>query len=555
MNETGIKLCGFAGSRSRGRSGTGRHYLSQSMRHAGLLIAALVALGACRPATPPAPIVIPPSGPPPLPPVPLVEGPLQPRFTYPRENAQIGSPDSTFVLGSLGNGRASLTINGQTVRVWPNGAFLGFVANPPATAPQYELVASVGADTARLTHPVKVPGMEALLPDSLRPPPPPPRVVTDTTPTWVILGDSASAASDTDRVIIGRPSPSGVYRWFLFPGTRVQLTGRFPGYARIRLDSALQIWVEEADAKTVSWDTAPPRRVAGNARVRSSPMYSDLIIPVGDRPSYFIEEHPGALELTLYDTRGGTDVVNFPTSDSLIKTVEWEAERTDRIKYTIRLTQHPFGYLALYENGSFILRVRRAPAPIVAGTSALAGLTIAVDPGHPPAGATGPTGLYEADAVLPVGFALQRILRQRGANVVMTRTTPEAVDLALRPIIARRANAHAFVSLHYNAYGDGVNPLREPNGMEVYFYRVHSEPLARAVQGEMLDNIPLPDQGVYFRSLAVVRNTWMPAILVEGGFIIIPDQEHAMKTPQFQERYATAVADGLETFFRALRSR
>ena len=546
------------------------------MRHAGAFLVALMALGACRPGTPPAPIVIPPSGPPPLPPVPLVEGPLQPRFTYPRENAQIGSTDSTFVLGSVGNGRASLTINGQTVRVWPNGAFLGFVANPPATAPQYELVATVGADTARLTHPVKVPGMEALLPDSLRPPPPPPRVVTDTTPTWVVLGDSASVASDTDRVIIGRPSPGGVYRWFLFPGTRVQLTGRFPGYARIRLDSALEIWVDEADAKTVSWDTVPPRRVAGNARVRSSPGYADLIIPVGDRPSYFIEEHPGAIELTLYDTRGGTDVVNFPTTDSLIRTVEWEAERTDRITYTIRLTQDPFGYLALYENGSFILRVRRAPGPVIADsapsgarsevrgaaaspaprtTFAVSGLTIAVDPGHPPAGATGPTGVYEADAVLPVGFALQRILRQRGANVVMTRTTPEAVDLALRPIIARRANAHAFVSLHYNAYGDGINPLREPNGMEVYFYRVHSEPLARAVQREMLENIPLPDQGVYFRSLAVVRNTWMPAILVEGGFIIIPEQEHAMTTPQFQERYATAVADGLEAFFRAARSR
>ena len=511
--------------------------------------------------------------------MPLVEGPLQPNIVYPRPDHQIGSSDSTFVLGSVGNGRASLTINGQAIRVWPNGSFLGFVANPPATAPQYELVAALGADTARLTQPVKVPGMAELLPDSLRPPPPPPRVVTDTTPTWVILGDSASAASDTDRVIIGRPTPSGVYRWFLFPGTRVQLTGYFPGYARIRLDSALQIWVDAADAKTLSWDTIAPRRVAGNARVRSTPEYSDLIIPVGERPSYFIEEHSGVIELTLYDTRGGTDIVNFPTTDSLIKTVEWEAERTDRIKYTVRLTQDPFGYLALYENGAFVLRVRRAPgavgsgqrvvdsgqggvgsaqrpnSPAPASVSPLSGLTIAVDPGHPPAGATGPTGFYEADAVLPVGFALQRILQQRGANVVMTRTTPDAVDLALRPILARRANAHAFVSLHYNAYGDGINPLREPNGMEVYFYRVHSEPLARAVQTEMLERIPLPDQGVYFRSLAVVRNTWMPAILVEGGFIIIPEQEYAMKTADYQERYARAVADGLEVFFRGIRTR
>ena len=552
MNETGIKLCGFAGSLYPERSKTGDNYLSRTMQYSRAAIVVLLALGACRPATGPVPVATPP-GPAPLPPMPLVEGPLQPNIVYPRPNAQIGSTDSTFVLGSVGNGRASVFINGQPIRVWPNGAFLGFVANPPATAPEYLLVAALGSDTARLTQPVQVPGMAELLPDSLRPPPPPPRVITDTTPTWVILGDSASVAGDTDRVIIGRPAPGGVYRWFLFPGTRVQLTGRFPGFARLRLDSALEIWVDAADAKTFTMDTVAPRRAAGNARVRSSPEWSDLIIPVGDRPAYFIEELPGALELTLYDTRGGTDVVNFPTADSLIKTVEWEAERTDRIKYTIQLTQDPFGYLALYENGTFILRVRRPPPP-APRTGALSGLTIAIDPGHPPAGATGPTGFYEGDAVLPVGFALQRILQQRGANVVITRTTREAVDLALRPIIARRANAHAFVSLHYNAYGDGINPLRQPNGMEVYFYRPHSEPLARAVQTEMLERIPLPDQGVYFRSLAVVRNTWMPAILVEGGFIIIPDQEHAMKTPEFQERYATAVADGLETFFRALRA-
>lgn len=174
MNEAGITWCGFAGSRSRDRSEMRHNYLSRTMRYSGAAILALMALGACRPATS-APVVTPvPSGPPPLPPMPLVEGPLQPNVVYPRENAQIGSTDSTFILGSVGNGRASLFINGQPVRVWPNGSFLGYIANPPATAPQYDLVAALGSDTARLTRPVKVPGMEALLPDSLRPPPPPP---------------------------------------------------------------------------------------------------------------------------------------------------------------------------------------------------------------------------------------------------------------------------------------------------------------------------------------------------------------------------------------------
>ena len=551
------------------------------MRRAGLTILAGLLSAACQPTTTaPTPVPAPAPGSgggakstaTVLPPIPLVEGPLTPRIVYPQANQMIQSKDSTFILGSLGNGRANLTINGQPVEVKPNGAFLAFVANPPPTAPQYELVAVLGADTARVTQTVRVAGMP---PDSTKPlpPPPPPQVVTDTVPTWVILGDSVSVALDTDRVVIGRPAPNETYRWFLFPGTRAQLTARFPGYARIRLDSALQIWVTAADAKTFATDTITPRRIAGNSRVRSGCAtpppgpggceYSDLVIPVAERPAFFVEEKDRALELTLYDTRANTDLVNYPTTDGLIRHVEWSQERNDRVRFTLHLDQAPFGFLTLYENGAFVLRVRRKPSHVTVVAdpaskkpflSSLWGLTIAVDPGHPPAGATGPTGLYEGDAVLPVAFILKRMLEQRGATVVMTRTTRDVVDLAMRPIIARRANAHAFVSLHYNAYGDGINPLRQPNGTETYFYRPHAEPLARAVQAKIVALQPLPDQGVYYRSLAIARTTWMPSILVEGGFIIIPEQENAMKTEPFQERYARAVADGLETYFRAVRS-
>jgi N-acetylmuramoyl-L-alanine amidase len=551
------------------------------MRRATLAVFATVLGGACGPAAPPAAPPAPVRAA--LPPVPLVEGPLELKPVYPRPNALIQSRDSNFILGSVGHGRATLTVNGQPVRVWPNGAYLGWVANPTLDAPRYDFVVALGRDTVRQTVPIMLPGMV----DTTRPPapPPPPNVITDTTPTWVILGDSASAASDTDRVIIGRPGPNSVYRWFLLPGTRVQLTGRYPGFARVRLDSDLEIWVDANDAKTLALDTTqggggvigvgpaiPPRRVAGNARVRAAADWLDLVIPINERPAFLVEEGERMIDLTLYDTRSSTDLVTYPTADSLLRHVEWDQNRSDRVRYRLRLNQDPFGYLVFYENGALVLRVRRQPGSIFtpalraamrrgeeAGRplippSPLAGLTIAVDPGHPPAGATGPTGFYEADAVLPVAFALQRLLQRRGASVVMTRTTADPVDLALRPIIARRANAHAFVSLHYNAHGDGINPFRQPNGMEVYFYRPHAEQLARTVQAGLLRYQPLEDQGVHYRSLAVVRTTWMPAILAEGGFIIIPEQENAMRTTEFQERYARAVADGLEEYFRGLRT-
>src|SRR5438045_80028 len=82
----------------------------------------LVACGpAAAPPTAPRPATEPPAAPRAravLPAVPLVEGPLAPRVVYPQANQLISSRDSTFVIGSVGNGRASATVNGVPVRVW-----------------------------------------------------------------------------------------------------------------------------------------------------------------------------------------------------------------------------------------------------------------------------------------------------------------------------------------------------------------------------------------------------------------------------------------------------
>jgi len=144
------------------------------------------------------------------------------------------------------------------------------------------------------------------------------------------------------------------------------------------------------------------------------------------------------------------------------------------------------------------------------------------------------------------------MLESRGATVVMTRTGPEPVALAERPIIARRANAHAFVSIHLNAYPDGVNPF-VANGTGTYFYFAHSERLARAVQRGLVPELGLRNVGVFQQSFAVIRNTWMPAVLAEGAFVIIPEQEAALRTTEYQEAYARGILNGLERYFRTLR--
>lgn len=366
-------------------------------------------------------------------------------------------------------------------------------------------------------------------------------------PQYVRLGAAPSTLPDTDRVITGRPVAGGTYKWFLLPGTVAEVTGEVGGATRIRLDDNLQVFVDRAEVAPLPPGTPAPRRVAGNARVVRGDGYSDLRIPMGDIPAWSVDAESQALTLTLYGTTANTDIINFTSTDSVIRRVTWRQPLEDRAEFRVELHDAPFGYLVFWERGAIVLRVRQAPK--IDRSRPLRGLVIAVDAGHPPAGSTGPTGLYEPVATLGVAERLRQYLEQRGATVVMTRSAPGAVALADRPMLARRANAHAFVSIHLNAFPDGVNPF-DRNGTGSYYFNAWSEPLARAVQAGMVRRMGLRDLGVNYDNLAVLRPTWMPSVLCEGAFLMIPEQEAALRTPEFQDAYARGVAEGLEEYFR-----
>ena len=365
---------------------------------------------------------------------------------------------------------------------------------------------------------------------------------------WVRLTGGA-AVPDTDRVINLRPVPNGTYKWHLLPGTVLEQTGRVGDMVRVRLDAALEAWVSAADVTELPAGTAGPRRIAGNARVASGPAWVDVVIPTGERPAFEVREEGTRLVLLLYGVQANTDILGYTGDDALVRRVRWYQETSDRARYEIDLAGAPYGYLAMWDAGAFRLRVRRPPR--IDGRSPLRGLIIAVNAGHPPAGSTGPTGLYEAVPTLAISERLKTILEARGARVVMMRTTADPLALAIRPVLARQAGAHAFVSIHLNALPDGVNPFTA-HGTGSYYFHAASERLARTVQRGMVARMGLRDLGIFYDNLSDLRHPWMPSVLCEGAFIMIPEQEAAVRTPEFQERYALGVADGLEAYFRAL---
>lgn len=186
----------------------------------------------------------------------------------------------------------------------------------------------------------------------------------------------------------------------------------------------------------------------------------------------------------------------------------------------------------------------------------LAGLTIVVDPGHggKDPGAVGPGGTQEKTTTLPVGLNLADLLRQAGAKVVMTRTgdtSPaggqysELKDLQARVTIANQIKADLYVSIHNDAFS---NP--EAGGVTTYISADNpgaaaGRKLADAVQQEVIKQVGLQDRKVKTANFYVIKNTSMPSILVELGFLSNPEEEKLIKSPEFQKKSALGIYRGI----------
>ncbi len=535
------------------------------------LVALLTAACAGAPAAPaaaPVPVRVM-EAPPPVPPTPAaprpalpafprVTGTLVPDMVYPPEGYLLSVRESTFVFGNVGNGDATLTINGAPVTVNPNGSFMAFLPVPADTA--YTLRAALPTgDTAIAVRKVRFP---------VRGAPARPAAVLDTTgfPRAVTLTNTNEyAMSDTDMVTYARPVSGGTYKYFLLPGTVVQATARLGGSVRVRLDSQLDAWVDapgtspaissgganDDEARLAAAESAlRPRRISA-ARIDVREGYTDIVLTMESKAPIAVDQAGDRLSLTVYGARANLDYVRFDTNDPTVRLVRWEQVNNERVRFDVDLRHQPVGYLVFWRAGALVLRVRHAP--VVDASAPLRGRVIAVDAGHPPGGAMGPTRLRESEATLPIALQLKELLEARGARVIMLRSDANAVALGARPIQARRENAEVFVSIHLNAFADGANPFAASRGSGTFFFHPQSEPLARAVQHGLVRNMGLRDEGIFFYNLAVARPTWFPSVLCEGAFIVMPEQESALRTTEFQRAYALGIVEGLEAYFRGFR--
>ncbi|MEO5590824.1 MAG: hypothetical protein ABIS03_14680, partial [Gemmatimonadaceae bacterium] len=259
-----------------------------------------------------------PPGNPALPQVPHVAGPLAIKVVYPPAEQLIQARDSNFIFGSVGSGDAGLTINGQLSPVWPNGSFMAWLPVPPRDRPVYDLVATTGIDTVRLSLPVK-------LPAPVSGPAPPADTITPMSPArYAALIGPAAYASDTERVVTAYSPGGGIQRWFLLPGTVVKVVGTRGNDAFIRLDTTQTIRIEMNDlALAEATERASKRTTASAFKLDQSEGWTEISIPVTSKPAFLVEEGLSSMTLTLYETKGPTrrQPTAHAAADSYVRSV------------------------------------------------------------------------------------------------------------------------------------------------------------------------------------------------------------------------------------------
>jgi N-acetylmuramoyl-L-alanine amidase len=368
----------------------------------------------------------------------------------------------------------------------------------------------------------------------------------DSLPLLAELHDDSTRVGDIDSLSVGRSMPGGTYHWFFPSGTTTAVSGRLNDDLRIRLSSISEAWVAAGDGRPLSGAVAAPA-IVGSVTLTPRSKGAILRIPLSRRVPFQVTESGRSLAIRLYGTVGDVNWIRYGVSDSLVPQVSWAQTSADETVLTLELGVPVWGYHTRWERGDLLLEVRRPP--VIDRSNPLRGVLLAVDPGHPPAGATGPTGLREAEANLGVALELRRLLQAGGAKVLMTRTTDTPVDLWPRVKLAESADADLLISIHNNALPDGINPFTN-SGTSVYYNQPRSIPLARAIQSALVRRLGLRDLGIGRGDLALVRATWMPSVLTEGMFMILPEQEAALRTPEGQHLYALAVYEGVREFLR-----
>jgi N-acetylmuramoyl-L-alanine amidase len=342
---------------------------------------------------------------------------------------------------------------------------------------------------------------------------------------------------------LGSDRLGGAKLGFIQPGVQFIVTGRVGEYYRAQLSEDMLAWIPADSVRFLPKDTPLPRSLAGSISATGNDVLDVVTLSLSKRLPYTSEQYlsPNVIAVDVYGATSNTNWITHHLSAKGIASVRWMQVSADRYRLLITLKHaSQWGYDVDYVGTALRVRVRRPPV-IASMDSVLNGMTIVLDAGHggDNAGAIGATGAREMNANMSIVRHLERILLERGARPVLTRTEDQGPSMSDRIETILNANATLLISVHCNAGGDNSDPLAV-RGTSTYYRHVGFKPLADTVYARLLE-LGLKELNA---------PTQLPNVLVETAFFSHPEDEILLLEDGFRQNVAERVVAGVEAFLR-----
>ena len=231
-----------------------------------------------------------------------------------------------------------------------------------------------------------------------------------------------------------------------------------------------------------------------------------------------------------------------PKEEPLIASLRYSqySASPETVRVVIELNQKSEYNLAYTKDG---IEVKLTPKPKKTG------YLIVVDAGHggKDPGALGVAGNHEKDYTLAVANKVVALLKQYPEfQVVPVRTTDVFYELSERVAIANELEADLFLSIHANSF-----PKPTTGGTETFYYNANSKTFAQLVHKHLQGATQFPDRGVKASGFYVIKNTKMPAVLTETGFLSNPQENALLTSPAFQDKIAKALVAAIREYYQS----
>ncbi len=371
------------------------------------------------------------------------------------------------------------------------------------------------------------------------------RVVIDYNDEKIIMSINSRTVFIGGRSIIipsDEPAPKIINDKTMIP---VRLVAEGFGFEVEWINDTRTVSIKEADKPEVSITKIKTGTKGGNDVIY---VYATSYM----EPEVLKLQSPRRLVFDFMGAEAGTADGAKEVDSDVLKAVRY-SRHDEKFRVVADLNEDADYYIEEFASGVAITILGKGEEPSEPNTNVEnpGDYIVVIDAGH---GGTDPGAMFpaqssnpeirEKDVTLDIALKVSAILKSKGVKVVMTRRSDTYPTLQDRVEIANNAHADLFVAIHCNS----METRFDIDGAQVYYHgsSTFGKKFAQIVYDKMVEYTGMTERGIQDgSSLYVIKNTSMPAILTEGGFVSNEKDREYLLSEEGREALANAIADGI----------